>query len=242
VIPMALSEGIGGFTEKLKNRVVMPFEGSYRDFYHVLQHELVHAVVFDMLESGFAGGPVSRQMQGFPLWVNEGLAEYTAIGWDLGSEFFMIDATTFGYVAPPIADFGGFLAYKGGQLFFHFLESVYGKGTTTRFIQNLSKSDDILTAFKMTTNTSLEEAGEIWLRELRRLYWPELGRRQYGKTVARRLTHRGKDRSFYNLQPSLSPDGSEIAFFSDRESWEAIYILNVKTEKVTRTVASNLRW
>lgn len=236
VIPMALSEGIGGFTEKLKNRVVMPFEGSYREFYQVLQHELVHAVVFDMLESGFAGGPVSRQMMGFPLWVNEGLAEFTANGWDLGSEFFMIDATTFGYVAPPIADFGGFLAYKGGQLFFHFLETVYGKGTTTRFIQNLARSEDILVAFRKTTNTSLEEAGEIWLRELRHLYWPELGQRQYGKSVARRLTQRGRDRSFYNLQPSLSPDGTEIAFFSDRESWEAIYILNVKTEKVTRAV------
>lgn len=236
VIPMALGEGIGGFTERLKNRVVMPFEGSYRDFYSVLQHELVHAVVFDMLESSLAGAPTARQMRGFPLWVNEGLAEYVANGWDLGSEFFMIDATTFGYVAPPIADFGGFLAYKGGQLFFHFLETVYGPGTTTKFIRNLARSDDLLAAFKKTTNTSLEEAGEIWLRELRHLYWPELGQRQYGKSAARRLTHRGRDRSFYNLQPSLSPDGTEIAFFSDRESWEAVYILNVKTEKVTRTV------
>src|SRR5690606_30503751 len=139
---------------------------------------------------------------------------YVSSGWDLGSEFFMIDATTFGYVAPPVMDFGGFLAYKGGQLFFHFLESVYGKGTTTRFIQNLAVSNDMAEAFKKTTETSLEEAGEIWLRELRRLYWPELGRRGYGKGVARRLTHRGKDRSFYNLQPSISPDGTEIAFFS----------------------------
>lgn len=236
VIPMALSEGIGGFTERFKNRIVLPFEGGYREFYQVLNHELTHAVVFNMLFGGPAGGPVARQYGGFPLWVNEGLAEYAAIGWDLGSEFFLIDATTFGYVAPPITDFGGFLAYKGGQSFFHFLETVYGPGTTTRFIQNLSRSEDILDAFKKTTNTSLDEAGEIWLRELRRLYWPELGQRAYGKSVARRLTQHGRDQSFYNLQPSLSPDGSEIAFFSDRESWEAIYILNVKTEKVTRTV------
>jgi Tol biopolymer transport system component len=237
VIPMALDEGIGGFTERFKNRIVLPFEGSYRDFYHVLQHEMVHAVVFNMLFGGpVGGGSVQRQFGGFPLWVNEGLAEYASLGWDLNSEFFMIDATTFGYVAPPVADFGGFLAYKGGQLFFHFMDEVYGPGTVTRFIQNLAREEDVAKAFQKTTKTSLEEAGEIWLRELRRLYWPELGQRQYGKGAARRLTHHGRDRSFYNLQPSLSPNGEEIAFFSDRESWEAIYILNVKTEKVTRAV------
>jgi Tol biopolymer transport system component len=235
VIPMNLHEGIGGFTERFKNRVVLPFEGSYKQFYHVLQHELVHATVFNMLLTSARDGNV-RSYAGFPLWVNEGLAEYVSMGWDLGSEFFMIDATTFGYVAPPASDFGGFLAYKGGQLFFHFLETVYGEGTSTRFIQNLAKSGDMGEAFRKTTKTSLEEAGEIWLRELRHLYWPELGRRQYGKSVARRLTFHGRDRSFYNLQPSLSPNGEEIAFFSDRESWEAVYILNVKTEKVTRAV------
>ena len=236
VIPIALPEGVGGFTERFKNRIVLPFEGSYREFYHVLQHEMTHAVIFNMLFQQPNGGPVARQMSGFPLWVNEGFAEYASIGWDLGSEFFMIDATTFGYVASPASDFGGFLAYKGGQLFFHFLETVYGKGTSTKFIANLAASGDMDQAFRKTTQTSLEEAGEIWLRELRRLYWPELGQRQYGKSVARRLTHRGRDHSFYNLQPSISPNGEEIAFFSDRETWEAVYILNVKTEKVTRAV------
>ncbi|GAH31784.1 unnamed protein product, partial [marine sediment metagenome] len=32
-------EGIGGVTELLKNRVVVPFEGSYDDFRHVIRHE-----------------------------------------------------------------------------------------------------------------------------------------------------------------------------------------------------------
>ncbi|HLP42950.1 MAG TPA: hypothetical protein VK465_15680, partial [Fibrobacteria bacterium] len=128
VIRLPLHEGIGGFTEIFKNRVVLPFEGSYVDFHHVLQHELVHAVMFDMMFGQNAASMVSRQVAQFPLWVSEGLAEYATLGWDLGSEFFMVDATTFGYVAPPTSDFGGFLAYKGGQLFFHFVETAYGKG------------------------------------------------------------------------------------------------------------------
>ncbi len=78
-------------------------------------------------------------------------------------------------------------------------------------------------------------------RALRYLFWPELGQRQHGLAVARRLTQRGRDRSFYNLQPSISPDGKEIAFFSDREIWEAIYVLNVETEEVTRAVVQSGR-
>lgn len=236
VIRLPLHEGIGGFTEIFKNRIVLPFEGSYTDFHHVLQHEMVHAVMFDMMFGDNAASMVSRQVAQFPLWVSEGLAEYATLGWDLGSEFFMVDATTFGYVAPPTSDFGGFLAYKGGQLFLHFVETTYGKGTVTRFIQTLNEVHDFHAAFKKVTKTSLEEAGEIWLRELRFVYWPELGQRKYGKSVARKLTDHGKDQSFFNLQPSISPNGEEIAFFSDRESWEAIFILNIKSEKVTRSV------
>jgi Tol biopolymer transport system component len=236
VIRLPLHEGIGGFTEIFKNRIVLPFEGSYTDFYHVLKHEMVHAVCFDMLFGDNAASMVSHQAAQFPLWVSEGLAEYASLGWDLSSEFFMLDATTFGYVAPPTVDFGGFLAYKGGQLFLHFVDNTYGKGTVTKLIQTLREAHDLPQAFKKVTKTSLEEAGEIWLRELRFIYWPELGQRSYGKTVARQLTDRSKDQSFYNLQPSISPNGEEIAFFSDRETWEAIYILNVKSEKVTRSV------
>ncbi len=45
-------EGIGGVTELFKNRVVVPFEGSYADFHHVIRHELVHAVINDMVYGG----------------------------------------------------------------------------------------------------------------------------------------------------------------------------------------------
>ena len=43
-----LSEGIQGFTELFKNRVVIQFTGSYKLFRHLIHPALVHAVINDM--------------------------------------------------------------------------------------------------------------------------------------------------------------------------------------------------
>ena len=43
IIPNLLSEGIGGFTEPFKNRIAVPFNGSYEDLRHVL-HQVLEPV------------------------------------------------------------------------------------------------------------------------------------------------------------------------------------------------------
>ena len=52
VIDEYMEEGIGGVTELFKNRVVVPFEGDYKKYRHVIHHELVHAVINDMFYGG----------------------------------------------------------------------------------------------------------------------------------------------------------------------------------------------
>jgi len=98
-----LPEGVGGFTEMFKNRVVNPFFGSYEDFRHVLHHELTHAITFDMLYGGSVSSLMSRQrLFSMPLWLAEGYAEYSSRhGWDIEADMFVRDATINGYLAPP---------------------------------------------------------------------------------------------------------------------------------------------
>jgi Tol biopolymer transport system component len=235
VIRFPIPEAVGGFTEVFKNRIVLPFDGSYTSFRHVLQHEMLHAMVFDLVSNGRRGYNTAAKLGDMPLWISEGSSEYGSLGWDLGSEFVMLDAVTNGYVTNPAEDLYGYMAYKGGQNFLYYVESVWGKGTTAKIFQSLSDGIPFPTAFLRSTRVTLEEAGEIWLRECRRIYWPELGRRQYAKNIARAMTDHRKDESFYNVNPALSPDGKRIAFFSDRGNWEAVYILDTETEKITRT-------
>ena len=44
----SLGEGTGGVTESLKERVVMPLTGIYKETDHVLGHELVHSFQYDI--------------------------------------------------------------------------------------------------------------------------------------------------------------------------------------------------
>jgi hypothetical protein len=59
IISSLIPEGVGGFTEAFKNRIVIPFAGSYEEFRHVLHHELTHAIVYDMIYGNSLGSLLS---------------------------------------------------------------------------------------------------------------------------------------------------------------------------------------
>ena len=95
------AEGIGGVTELFKNRIAVPFTGDWRDFRRVIHHELVHAVVNDLYYGGSLQSldPARRSAQ-IPLWFNEGLAEYSAQGWDTQSDMYVREAILNDRLAP----------------------------------------------------------------------------------------------------------------------------------------------
>ena len=92
VVGVYMQEGIGGVTELFKNRVVIPFEGDYKGFRHVIHHELVHAMINDLIYGGRMQNVVSNRIQlTLPLWVNEGLAEYLSSNWDTEADMIIRD-------------------------------------------------------------------------------------------------------------------------------------------------------
>ena len=75
-------EGIGGVTELYKTRVVIPFDGSRKEFKHVIHHELVHMFINDYMYGGSIQNMISNQISyAIPLWMNEALAEFIADSW-----------------------------------------------------------------------------------------------------------------------------------------------------------------
>ncbi len=238
IISDILPEGVGGFTTQIKNRIVVPFDGSYDELRHVLHHELVHgfqySILFEQLGSSiFAGGGVQM-----PLWFAEGLAEYLSSGWNTEADMFLMDAVVYGSVGLPGPELGGYMAYKGGQSFFAFLAASRSEKMFSLFLKRFKETKNVERSFKETYGKTPEELGEEWRTALKRLYWPEIGRRQEPSKTSTALTSHEKDRDHFNLKPRISPDGTKVAYFSDMRDYTRILVCNAKGTVIEEVGAS----
>ncbi|MGB2698175.1 MAG: DPP IV N-terminal domain-containing protein [Candidatus Zixiibacteriota bacterium] len=242
VVPDLIEESVGGFTESFKTRVVVPFNGSYEDFRHVLHHELTHAVTFDMLYGNILGSLLSRQyLFRLPLWFAEGYAEYSSRhGWDVEADMILRDATINGYLAP--FDYvGGYLVYKEGQSVLLYIAEKYGEEKIAEILSrgraHLSMDKALKNAIGMDTQTLSEE----WMKAMRKEYWPEIASREEPKDFAKQLTFHPKDGSYVNEKPQFSPQGDRLAIFSDRSDYTEIYVISAIDGKVIDRVIKGER-
>ena len=241
VSPYVVDESVGGFTEFLKNRVVIPFDGSYEQFRHVIHHELTHAVMLQFL---YGSGPgsiiqgVSRSAP--PLWFIEGLAEYTSIGWDIDSDMFVRDATLGGYL-PPIPYLQAFLAYKGGQAVLRYVEEVYGKQKITELLQRIRTTRNFDRAWRLALNEDLQETNKKWQRYMRKKYWPEIANRKQPFDYGQALTDHNDWKNFVNNSPAVSPTGDRVAFLTDRTGYFDIYVMSATDKKKLEKLVSGQR-
>lgn len=221
-----IGEGVGGFTEIFKDRVVIPFQGDYEDFRHIIHHELTHAVMFQLYYGGGVGAAVSGMARfQIPLWLAEGLAEYESLGWDTDSDMFMRDAAINGYV-PPIEYMSGYMVYKGGQSLMNYIAEKYGSEKIGELLGKVRLSRNVENGVKQTLGIDLEELSKRWHKYLRKTYWPDVQDRFDPEDNAKRLTDHTKEEHFLNAAPALSPKGDKLAYLSDRSDYMDIRLIS----------------
>lgn len=233
--------GTGGFTELLRDRVVVPFTGSYEDFRHVLVHELVHAFQFDILYNGTGVSLLSGQ--GFfqmPLWFAEGMAEYYSLGMEPNAEMWCRDGALTGYV-PPLPWMGGYPVYKFGQSAIMLLHERYGAERFRDLLKRARQMRNFDRAFERTYGLTVEKYDEQWRTWLRKTYWPTVANREHPEAYGKRLTDHRRDQSNLNIAPSVSPQGDRIAYFSDRKQYTDIYLMSAYDGRVLRRIVRGER-
>jgi len=227
-----IDEGTLGFTEAFKNRVVLPFTGSYTEFRHVIHHELTHAVMFDMFYRREGGlSMASRLWWGPPLWFTEGLAEYCSTDWTSEKNMWVRGAVIDGYL-----DLSGYQAYTAGYALLRWIADEFGPEKIPAITKRMAITKDPPGAFRAELGVSLDELQTRWERHLKRTYWPEVGRRELAEEIAKRLTDHREDRHYYNYSPAMAPQGDRIAFLSDRDEYASIFIMSAIDGRIIRKV------
>jgi len=232
-----LSEGIEGFTELFKNRVVVQFHGSYKMFRHLIHHELVHAVMNDMYYGGSIQNIIANNITiQMPQWFSEGMAEYQSLGWDEDTDMFIRDAAISEYL-PDVQNLSGYFAYRGGQAVFYYIAKKYGEEKVGEIVNALRSAGNVDAAFKQTLGLTLKEFNERWKKDIKRVFWPDIEITEDPDEFAKRLTDPEKDDGFYNTSPAISPRGDKIAFLTNRDYFFSLYIMDANTGEIITELA-----
>lgn len=235
-----LEEGIGGVTELFKNRIVVPFEGDYEQFRHVIHHELVHAVMNDMIYGGSVQSLIMGEVAPVPLWFAEGLAEFQSEGWNSRLDMVVRDATLNGYM-PPMRFLEYYLVYQGGASVFRYISETYGREKIGELINKTRGKVAFERVLRASLGIGYEEFTEKWHRYLRKQYWPDVADRKEPVEISKALTNHRKAQNYLNVSPTISPHGDKIAFISDRKGYQNIYLMSAIDGKIIKTLVKGQR-
>lgn len=231
-----LGQGTGGFTEPFKNRVVFPFEGSYKKFRHVIHHELVHAVMRDMLYGGTLQNIIAKNITlQLPLWYHEGMAEYQASGWETNTDMFIRDAIM-NENLPEIKRLSGYWGYRGGQSVMAYIARIYGEQKIGEILHKTQSTGSLEDGLKASIGLDLEELNDRWKNYFKKQYWPEIEFRKNPDEFSKRLTDHEEDGGFYYASPAISPQGDKIIFISDRDIYLDVYIMDANSSEITKKI------
>jgi Tol biopolymer transport system component len=226
--------GTGGVTEGLKRRVVMPFSFSDYQTSHVLGHELVHAFQYHIVEesSNLNLGAISR----VPLWMIEGMAEYLSVGnIDAYTSVWMRDALLSNSfpTLDEMRHYSKYSPYRFGQAFWSYIASRYGE----QYIRRLfvaSATQGYHSAIEEQLGISVDSLSAVWKNALTR----QLIRAEDSTytMIGSRLFSSGNSGKF-NLSPSVSPDGRQIVFLSERDVYSLdLFLANARTGEIVSKI------
>ncbi|MDD3051627.1 MAG: hypothetical protein PHR06_10840 [Candidatus Cloacimonetes bacterium] len=241
IIDPLLNEAVGGFTESLKNRVVVPFNGSYLELEEVLIHELTHAyingITYESASSRILGLTGGR----FPFWFSEGLPEFNSIGGtNVYNEMIMMDMVINGYM-PQMENLDGYFAYRMGESFLKYIADEYGEDKVMKLFYSIRIASNQDNAFKKNFGLTFEEIQSRWKTHLRKKYADKVKEYDVPNEVFSQLTNTQKDDSYYNFTPRISPDGRNYIFFSNKRLRSSIWYSSIhKTSSPKRMVTGEL--
>src|SRR6266480_4789402 len=235
-------EGVVAFTDPFKHRMVIPFTGSYADFEHVMGHEMVHQFQFDVYSRGRIGGVQTLVNVNPPLWFMEGMAEYLSLGpIDNHTAMWLRDASLEGHL-PTLQQltYEQVFPYYFGHAMWAFIGEKWGDEAIGQILQASVSGGGIEGSFKRTLGVTLDDLVSQWRDAVQTTYLPQLADHYRARRIAQPLLTQKRSDGTLHLAPALTPDGRQIAYFSEKNSFFVdLYLADAETGKVLRRLVKS---
>ena len=236
-----VGEGTSGVTDFARNRAVLPFTGAYSDFEHVLMHEMIHQFQYDVWSRGRAGAGFATLVAiAPPLWFAEGMAEYLSVGpINVETAMWLRDASLEGKL-PTIdqmtVDPYEYFPYRFGHALWSYVAERWGDEAVGAILK-ATLAGGVEPAFRRTIGLTLDQLSEQWRDAVQKRYLPDIGARARARSVADELLTEKRSDGIYHLAPALSPDGSRVAYFSEKDFYSVdLFLADGVTGKVERRI------
>ncbi|MGD8396572.1 MAG: hypothetical protein PVF43_13975, partial [Candidatus Eiseniibacteriota bacterium] len=203
VSPYLISESVGGLTELIKGRVLVPHNGSYYKLRWVVRHELVHAIMLEKISQVLREHKKTRYTYP-PLWYVEGLAEFLSSEWDARADMVLRDAVINERLVP-IPEMwrinGTYQMYKQGQSVLLYIEREYGRDKVLEFLDAWWQRKTFDDLVEEILGVTIDDLNEAWTDDLKRRYFPQVGERDSIELAGAPVVERGR----FNLKPFPLP-------------------------------------
>jgi len=240
-----IGEATGGVTDFMKHRAIMPFPGAYKDFDHVLMHEMVHQFQYDTWSHGKAGSGVATIIQvNPPLWFAEGMAEYLSLG-QITPEtaMWLRDAVLQGKL-PTIQQltFDPYIfPYRYGHALWAYIGMRWGDEAVGAILSATLGGGGVEGAFQRILGISLAQLSVQWRDWVQETYLPDVASRQLAAAVGKPLLTKAVSGGTLHVAPALSPDGKQIAYLSERNFFFIdFYLADGETGTVIKRLAKSV--
>ena len=238
-----IGEGTGGATEALKRRIVLPMAGSLADTDHVLGHELAHAFQFDMTgadprESEFSLPGILQ----YPLWFAEGMAEYLSVGpVDAQTAMWLRDAAITERL-PHVKDLNDpkLFPYRWGHAFWAYIGATYGDRAVASLLRSAASPQFDMTGLALQLGTDPDALTEGWHLSIRQAIQAMQAELPALSSDPRLLISDESGAGRINIGPRVSPDGTQVVFFSEKDRFSIdLYLADTETGRITRKLVES---
>ena len=232
---------IGGVTHIVGTKLVVYFDGDYRNFETQLKAGFAKVMLDQMMYGGsFKDVIRNSTLLTLPEWFTEGLISYLSRDWDPEINNRVRDGVMSGRWKN-INRLTGDDARMAGHSIWKYTTETYGKSVIGNILYMTRISRNADNGFQFVLGMSLKTLAAEWFNTFDQMYYKNEQRAQLSDQAITKFRRRRPNQYIAYSEPRLSPDGQNIVYVRNDQGRIRVILQNLEKRKKKRIFKQGYR-